>query len=244
MSKVNFGFKQVESQDKQGLVERVFSSVASKYDLMNDALSFGVHRLWKNRLIEQLEPNKKLLDMASGTGDIASRYYAKCSKVDITLCDINIDMLSVGKNKLFNENIFKGLNFICTDAQALPFEDNSFDYYTIAFGIRNVTDVDKALQEAYRVLRVGGKFVCLEFAKVENSQISKFYDLYSMNVIPKIGGLVAGDEDSYRYLVESIRSFPAQKDFIKKCDNAGFKLTQYFNLTFGVACLYVGYKLA
>jgi demethylmenaquinone methyltransferase/2-methoxy-6-polyprenyl-1,4-benzoquinol methylase len=240
--KVGFGFKQVDVKEKQGLVERVFNKVAQKYDLMNDVMSFGVHRLWKAKLIEQLNPDKKLLDMAAGTGDIAKRYYTKCINPDITLCDINLEMLKNGYNKLIDENIFKGLKFACTNAEILPFEDNSFDYYTIAFGIRNVTDINAALKEAYRVLNAGGKFICLEFAKVDNPKIAKCYDFYSMNVIPKMGNLVAGDEDSYRYLVESIRTFPAQQVFIHMMEDAGFKFTQSYNLTFGVACLYVGYK--
>lgn len=243
MSKVNFGFNKVNSNEKQDLVGKVFSSVASKYDIMNDVMSFGIHRLWKNKLIEQLEPNKKLLDMAAGTGDIAKRYYKKCTNPDITLCDINKEMLETGKNRLLDENIFKGLEFICCSAEELPFEDNIFDYYTIAFGIRNVTNVDKALKEAYRVLKPEGKFVCLEFGKLNNAQLAKFYDLYSLNVIPKLGGLIAGDEASYKYLVESIRTFPSQKDFTNLMENAGFKLNQFQDLNFGVSCLYTGYKI-
>jgi len=244
MNKVNFGFSQVDENEKESLVGKVFSSVASKYDLMNDVMSFGIHRLWKNKLIEQLEPDKKLLDMAAGTGDIAKRYYAKCSNPDITLCDINPEMLATGKNRLLDENIFKGLKFVCCNAEELPFEDNSFDYYTIAFGIRNVTHVEKALKEAYRVLKPEGKFICLEFGKVNNPNLAKFYDLYSLNIIPKLGGLIADDEASYQYLVESIRSFPSQKDFTNLMENAGFRLNQFQNLSFGVSCLYTGYKLS
>ncbi len=242
MDKVNFGFKQVDSTDKQGLVGKIFSAVAHKYDLMNDVMSFGVHRLWKDKLIQQLEPNKKLLDMASGTGDIAKKYYHKCSNPDITLSDINLEMLSTGYNRLIDKNIFKGLKFICSNAEELPFDDNSFDYYSIAFGIRNVTNVAKALAEANRVLKPGGKFLCLEFSKVDNATIAKYYDFYSMNIIPKLGNLIAGDEDSYRYLVESIRTFPDQKEFVKMMKEAGFIFNQYCNLTFGVASLYIGYK--
>jgi demethylmenaquinone methyltransferase / 2-methoxy-6-polyprenyl-1,4-benzoquinol methylase len=242
MDKVNFGFRQVDSKEKQGLVGQIFSSVAHKYDLMNDVMSLGIHRLWKDKLIEQLDPNKKLLDMASGTGDIAKRYYEKCSNPDITLSDINYEMLTTGKNKLVDENIFKGLEFICSNAENLPFKEDSYDYYSIAFGIRNVTNIDKALEEAYRVLKPGGKFLCLEFSKVDNKTLAKYYDFYSMNIIPKMGSMIAGDEESYRYLVESIRTFPPQKEFVTMMSAAGFKHSQYFNLTFGVASLYIGYK--
>jgi demethylmenaquinone methyltransferase/2-methoxy-6-polyprenyl-1,4-benzoquinol methylase len=243
MSKVNFGFKQVDQLEKQSLVGKVFSSVAHKYDLMNDLMSLGIHRLWKARLVQELRPNKKLLDMAAGTGDIAKRYYLKSSQADITLCDINIDMLNTGQNRLIDENIFSGLNFVCCNAEELPFADFSFDYYTIAFGIRNVTNIDKALQEAHRVLKPGGKFVCLEFSRVSNQTLAKFYDFYSLNIIPKIGGIIAGDSDSYKYLVESIRMFPAQEEFIQMMDKAGFKLNKFHNLTYGVVSLYIGYRV-
>ena len=241
--KVDFGFKKVDSKEKQNLVEQVFSSVAQKYDLMNDVMSFGIHRLWKEKLINQLSANKSLLDMASGTGDIAKLYYLKSTAANITLADINFDMLNVGKDKLFNQNIFKGLKFSCCNAEALPFEDYSFDYYTIAFGIRNVTNVKEALKEAFRVLEPGGKFVCLEFAKVNNQLISVVYDCYSINVIPKIGKFIAGDSDSYKYLVESIRTFYSQNEFVKLMEEVGFKMVKFENLSFGVAALYVGYKI-
>ena len=241
--KVNLGFKEVERGEKQSLVGKVFSSVAHKYDLMNDAMSLGIHRLWKAKLIEQLEPNKKLLDMASGTGDIAKRYYLKGKDANITLCDINQDMLNVGRNRLLDENIFKGLEFICANAEELPFEDMSFDYYSIAFGIRNVTNIDKALSEARRVLKPGGKFVCLEFGKISNPQLAKIYDLYSFNIIPKMGSFIAGDEESYQYLVESIRDFPKQEKFVQMMNEAGFKMSKFQNLNFGVVALYTGYRV-
>ena len=243
VEKINFGFKEINPDEKQNLVAQVFSSVAHKYDLMNDLMSLGIHRFWKAKLIEQLEPNRSLIDMASGTGDIAKRYYLKSSNPDITLCDINPDMLQVGKDKLIDENIFQGLKFICCNAEELPFNDMSFDYYTIAFGIRNVTSIDKALKEAWRVLKPGGKFVCLEFAKISNSNLANFYDFYSFNIIPKLGKLIAGDEDSYRYLVESIRKFPPQLEFIQMMENSGLKLSKFHNLTYGVVALYTGYKI-
>ncbi len=242
-NKVSFGFKQVDLNEKQTLVEQVFSSVAHKYDLMNDIMSFGIHRLWKARMIEELNPNKVLLDMASGTGDIAKLYYNKSTKHNITLCDINIDMLTMGRDKLIDENIFQGVKFSCCNAEILPFEDYSFDYYTIAFGIRNVTDIRKALKEAYRVLRPGGKFICLEFAKVNNKAMAKIYDFYSLNVIPKIGKLVVEDGDSYKYLVESIRTFPPQEEFVRMMGESGFSLSKFKNLTNGVVALYTGYRV-
>lgn len=241
--KVNFGFKKVERLEKQGLVGNVFSSIAHKYDLMNDVMSLGIHRLWKAKLIDQLEPDKDLIDMASGTGDIAKRYYLKSTNPNIILCDINQDMLDVGKNKLFDQGIFKGLQFKCCNAEELPFDDFSFDYYTIAFGIRNVTNIQKALNEAHRVLRPGGKFVCLEFSRVENDILSNLYDFYSINIIPKMGNIIAGDSDSYKYLVESIRMFPSQNEFIKMMELSGFKVCKYENLSFGVASLYTGYRV-
>lgn len=241
--KVSFGFKKVKTEDKQNLVGQVFSSVAHKYDLMNDVMSLGIHRLWKTKLIDQLQPNKTLLDMAAGTGDIAKRYYQKSDNADITLCDINLDMLSTGQNRLIDENIYKGLKFTCCNAEKLPFNDLSFDYYTIAFGIRNVTNITAALKEAWRVLRPGGMFVCLEFSRVSNENLAKLYDSYSLNVIPKLGNLIVGDGDSYKYLVESIRTFPAQEEFITLMENAGFKINKFQNLTGGVVSLYTGYRI-
>lgn len=242
-NKVKFGFKEVSDTDKQTLVSQVFSSVAHKYDVMNDVMSLGVHRLWKARLIDELQPNKSLLDMASGTGDIAKLYYNKCTNPDITLCDINQDMLQVGRDKLIDSNIYQGLKFTCCNAESLPFDDFSFDYYTIAFGIRNVTNISNALQEAYRVLKPGGKIIVLEFAKINNKNLAKIYDFYSMNIIPQLGNLIVGDKDSYQYLVESIRTFPPQEEFCKIMDKSGFKIIDYKNLTGGVVCMYTGYRI-
>ncbi|MEK6734853.1 MAG: bifunctional demethylmenaquinone methyltransferase/2-methoxy-6-polyprenyl-1,4-benzoquinol methylase UbiE [Pseudomonadota bacterium] len=243
VNKVNFGFKKINSKDKENLVGQIFSSVAPKYDIMNDFMSLGIHRYWKKKMIDQLEPNKRLIDVASGTGDIAKRYYKKCENVDITLCDINQDMLDVGKNRLLDENIFKGLKFVCCNGEKLPFDDFSFDYYTIAFGIRNFTNVKNALKEAYRVLEPGGKFVCLEFAKVTNPNMAKIYDCYSMNIIPKLGKLIVNDSESYQYLVESIRTFLSQEEFIQVMKDVGFQLCKYENFNFGIAALYIGYKI-
>lgn len=242
-NKVNFGFKQIEAEDKKTLVGQVFSSVAHKYDLMNDVMSLGIHRLWKSKMIGELKPNKILLDMAAGTGDVSKLYYKKCANPNITLSDINLDMLKMGQAKLIDNNIFKGIKFACSDAENLSFAECSFDYYTIAFGIRNVTNIDKALKEAFRVLRPGGKFVCLEFARTANQHLAKIYDFYSLNVIPKLGDLIVGDKESYQYLVESIRTFPAQEDFIKMMEESGFKVNKFQNLTGGVVSLYTGYRI-
>lgn len=243
MEKVNFGNKKVDYQEKQNLVGEVFSSVARKYDLMNDVMSFGIHRLWKSKFISYLTKNKKLLDVASGTGDIAKLYYNKSNEPDITLCDINQDMLDVGRAKLINQNIFKGLKFVCANAEKLPFNDFEFDYYTITFGIRNVTNIEAVLKEAHRVLRPGGRFLCMEFAKVNSQSVAKFYDFYLEKIIPNMGQLIACDKSSYQYLAESIKLFPGQEEFKEMMEKSGFKLCKYENLTFGVAAIYSGYKI-
>ncbi len=162
---------------------------------------------------------------------------------EITLCDVNQDMLNVARNKAIDSNMLHGLQYVCADAEELPFPDNSFDYYTIAFGIRNVPKIDVALKEAYRVLKPMGKFLCLEFSKVDNSCLQGLYDFYSFNVIPKIGGIIAGDSESYKYLVESIRTFPVQTEFLKMMEEAGFKVNKFQNLTNGIVALYTGYKV-
>jgi ubiquinone/menaquinone biosynthesis methyltransferase len=240
-----FGFKQVSKDQKVSLVKQVFSSVASKYDLMNNVMSLGVHHLWKQRMIEMLSNTKgSLLDVAGGTGDIAKLYLKKSAAYapTIVICDLNYAMLSEGRDKAINENIIKGIEWSCGNAESLPFPDNSFDYYTISFGIRNVADIPKALREAYRVLKPGGKFVCLEFSHPTNPHISNLYDLYSFKVIPFVGKVITGDFDSYQYLVESIRKFPTQREFASLIEQAGFAMVNYENLTFGVTALHFGYK--
>lgn len=243
-----FGFKEVPKGSKQKLVNQVFNSVSSKYDIMNNLMSLGIHRLWKKSMLDML-PNPKglLLDVAGGTGDIANLFIKKAKSArhaaEIVILDINYEMLNQGIAKSVNNNLFNYSKWICGNAEELPFSDNSFDYYTIAFGIRNVANIDKALQEAYRVLKPGGKFVCLEFSHVENSLISTIYDQYSFNIIPKLGKIIAEDEASYKYLVESIREFPSQEQFLNQIRQAGFKYANYKNLTFGVAALHYGYKI-
>ncbi len=243
----NFGFEKVTSKEKRSLVDGVFSDVANKYDLMNDVLSFGVHRLWKDefcRMIPNL--NSKILDVAGGTGDIAFRIKdnAKRQNYDphITVCDINEDMLKECKDRAINRNIIKNLDIIAGDAEKLPFPDNSFDYYTIAFGIRNVINIENALSEAYRVLKPTGKFLCLEFSKVQNDFMSQLYDFYSFKIMPSIGGCVAQNKDAYKYLAESIALFPGQEDFKTMIQKAGFSDVNYKNLSFGVAAIHHGFK--
>jgi demethylmenaquinone methyltransferase/2-methoxy-6-polyprenyl-1,4-benzoquinol methylase len=241
----HFGFQQVAEAEKESRVKGVFSKVASRYDVMNDAMSLGVHRLWKDEMLRMLAPKAgaHMLDVAGGTGDIAFRFLKKCEGGTVTVCDINPQMLEEGRKNALNRGITHSIDWQCGNAESLPFEDNSFDYYTIAFGIRNVTHIDKALAEAHRVLKPGGRFLCLEFSKVTQPVLAKCYDLYSFHVIPKLGGLIAGDADSYQYLVESIRKFPNQEHFKQMITDAGFSNTKYRNLTFGTVALHSGWKV-
>lgn len=245
MDKTFFGFKEVEKTDKAKLVGEVFSSVASKYDIMNDAMSLGVHRLWKDRMISELNPREgsKLLDVAGGTGDIAFRFLDKALNGAVTVCDINPDMLGEGKKRAIDKNILHNIEWVCGDAEKLPMEDSSFDYYTIAFGIRNVTNIENAISEAHRVLKPGGRFLCLEFSHVDNPILGKVYDIFSFKLIPQIGKIVAKDEDSYRYLVESIRKFPKQEEFASMIKRAGFENVKYTDLSGGIVALHSGWKV-
>lgn len=244
-NKTHFGYKEVEILDKARLVGGVFSSVASKYDVMNDAMSLGIHRLWKDRMINELNPRvgSKLLDVAGGTGDIAFRFLNKTQDGSVTICDINPDMLSEGKKRTIDKNILHDIEWVCGDAEKLPMPSSIFDYYTIAFGIRNVTNIANAIAEAYRVLKPGGRFLCLEFSHVDNPILSKVYDVFSFKIIPQIGKVVAGDEASYRYLVESIRKFPKQEEFAGMIRQAGFENVKYIDLSGGVVALHSGWKV-
>ncbi|MEL6875902.1 MAG: class I SAM-dependent methyltransferase, partial [Pseudomonadota bacterium] len=218
---VSFGYEEVEPEEKAGRVGKVFSSVASKYDVMNDAMSAGTHRLWKDRFVRRVKPrsDEDILDMAGGTGDIAFRMAE--SGANITVADINADMLSEGIDRAIRKGI-DGLVWSEQNAEVLNFPDAHFDAYTIVFGIRNVTDIPAALAEAHRVLRYGGRFYCMEFSKTLWPGFDKVYDFYSHRVLPKIGKAVAGDEDSYRYLAESIDRFPSMEDFQAMIEAAGF----------------------
>ena len=239
-----FGFKQVDPSEKAGLVRQVFDSVAERYDLMNDLMSGGVHRLWKAALIGLInpQPGMVLLDVAGGTGDIALRFLERGGGF-VHVCDINESMLRVGRDRAINRGRLGGLDWITGDAMALPIASRSVDAYTIAFGLRNVTDIDAALVEAHRVLKPGGRFFCLEFSHVVIPGLREIYDAYSFALLPKIGKLVAGDEPAYRYLVESIRKFPDQASLSQRIGAAGFGQVRHRNLTGGVAAIHSGWRL-
>jgi demethylmenaquinone methyltransferase / 2-methoxy-6-polyprenyl-1,4-benzoquinol methylase len=244
----SFGFRTVSEDEKQGLVNEVFHRVASRYDLMNDLMSAGMHRVWKDGMVNWLSPPKRegwqVLDVAGGTGDIAFRILeASNRKARATVLDINGSMLAVGHDRAVKKGLADNIEFVEANAEQLPFADNRFDAYTIAFGIRNVPHIDRALAEAYRVLKPGGRFLCLEFSEVEMPLLDRFYDTWSFNAIPRIGDLVAGDADSYRYLVESIRKFPRQADFADMIRAAGFERVTWRNYSGGIAALHSGWKL-
>lgn len=252
-----FGTRNVEPEEKTALVRGVFDSVADQYDVMNDVMSGGIHRLWKNHLIRRIRPKAGLhyLDVAGGTGDIAFRISDHISKRNtqrphtrerggsITLCDLNWDMLRVGRDRAINRGKLNNFDWVTGNAETLPLEDNSIDVYTIAFGLRNVTRIDNALKEAHRVLKSGGRFYCLEFSHVENPALAALYDKFSFNIIPKMGQVIAKDKESYQYLVESIRKFPTQEHLTDRLSNAGFSKTSYENLTFGIAAIHFGLKI-
>lgn len=249
----SYGFKSVEKGEKQPLVNEVFHKVAERYDVMNDVMSAGMHRVWKDAMVAKLNPPKRensqgfawrSLDMAGGTGDIAFKIVEASNKtVHTTISDINTSMLQVGEKRAEEKGLSDNLNFVEANAETLPFEDNYFDAYTIAFGIRNVPRMDKALSEAYRVLKRGGRFMCLEFSEVEMPMLDKFYDQWSMHAIPQIGKMITGDAEPYQYLVESIRKFPNQQAFAKLISEAGFSQVDYTNYTGGVSALHSGWKL-
>jgi demethylmenaquinone methyltransferase/2-methoxy-6-polyprenyl-1,4-benzoquinol methylase len=246
----SFGYREVPAADKAGLVRRVFESVAPRYDLMNDLMSVGVHRLWKNALadVANPRPGERFLDVAGGTGDIAFRLFRRQGergdkKPDVTVCDINPAMLAVGRDRAADRGLLKGLTWTTGDAESLPFPDRSFDGYTIAFGLRNVTDIDKALGEAHRVLKPGGRFYCLEFSKVKSASIGRVYDAYSERALPFFGRIVARDAESYRYLHESIRRFPAQRALAERMRKAGFANVAWRDMTLGVVALHSGWRI-
>ncbi|KAM9447282.1 2-methoxy-6-polyprenyl-1,4-benzoquinol methylase, mitochondrial [Clarias gariepinus] len=276
---VHFGFETVTEEEKSERVYKVFESVAQKYDVMNDAMSLGIHRLWKDALLRVMnpQPGLRLLDAAGGTGDISFRFLnytrsvherqlrqrartnqtpswqeisggygsegAQIPESRAVVCDINKEMLKVGKERAETAGITTGLSWVVGDAEELPFDDDQFDIYSIAFGIRNVTHIEQALQEALRVLKPGGRFMCLEFSKVSNPLLSRLYDAYSFQMIPVLGEVIAGDWKSYQYLVESIRKFPDQETFKEMIEDAGFFRVQYTNLSGGIVALHSGFKL-
>ncbi|KAM8814608.1 2-methoxy-6-polyprenyl-1,4-benzoquinol methylase, mitochondrial [Rhynchonycteris naso] len=278
-TETHFGFETVSEEEKGGKVYQVFESVAKKYDVMNDTMTLGIHRFWKDFLLWKMHPfpGTQLVDVAGGTGDIAFRFlnYVQTQhrrkqkrqlraqqnlsweeiaqkyqneedslhSSHVVVCDINKEMLKIGKQKAYAQGYKTGLAWVLGDAEELPFDDDKFDVYTIAFGIRNVTHMDRALQEAYRVLKPGGQFLCLEFSQVNNPLVSRLYDLYSFQVIPVLGEVIAGDWKAYQYLVESIRRFPSQEEFKEMIEDAGFQKVTYENLTSGIVAIHSGFKL-
>jgi demethylmenaquinone methyltransferase/2-methoxy-6-polyprenyl-1,4-benzoquinol methylase len=243
-----FGFRDVDPADKAGLVRGVFESVAGRYDLMNDLMSAGVHRLWKSVLIDLLAPRngEHFIDVAGGTGDIAFRILQRLGAEaagSVTVCDLTPAMLETGRARAIDRGLLRGIDWIAGNAEALPFADRSFDAYTIAFGLRNVTAIDKALAEARRVLKPGGRFFCLEFSHVANAPLSRLYDLYSFEVLPRLGQWVARDRESYQYLVESIRRFPPQQDLVQMIETAGLARVKFRNLTGGIAAIHSAWRI-
>jgi len=241
----HFGFQTVAEDEKAGMVHGVFTRVANRYDLMNDLMSVGIHRLWKDAMMDWLAPRggQRLLDVAGGTGDIAFRFLARAPEARATVLDMTESMLIEGQKRAEAENLADRLDWVVGDAMALPFADNTFDVYTISFGIRNVTRIPDALAEAFRVLKPGGRLMVLEFSQLPNPALQWAYDRYSFNVIPALGQAVANDRDSYQYLVESIRKFPDQDSFATMIRQAGFEQVKYRNLTMGVAALHSGWKI-
>lgn len=249
----HFGFQTVDESEKAGMVHGVFTNVASKYDVMNDAMSMGIHRIWKDAMMDWLAPRagQKLLDVAGGTGDISFRFLKRAGQgagqgprpTHATVLDMTESMLIEGAKRAEAVSQPENLDWVVGDAMALPFPDNTFDVYTISFGIRNVTRIPDALAEAHRVLRPGGRLMVLEFSQLPNAAMQKAYDVYSFNAIPAMGQLIAGDRDSYQYLVESIRNFPNQETFAAMIRDAGFANVKYRNMTMGVAALHSGWKI-
>ncbi len=243
----HFGYREVPVVEKQKLVGEVFSSVAGRYDLMNDVMSLGIHRIWKRYFVAtaQLRKGDRVLDLAGGTGDIAALLHDKVgADGEVILGDINAGMLTVGRDRLTDRGLVRGLRYVQCNAEALPFPDDSFDLVTIAFGLRNVTDKDAALREMLRVLKVGGQARVLEFSQVKADWFKPLYDFHSFNVLPNLGKLFArGDADSYRYLAESIRRHPAQEALQAMMENAGFERCGFHNLSGGIVAIHTGYKV-
>ena len=241
----DFGFSRVKSKDKSNLVKKIFENVSGRYDLMNDFMSLGIHRVWKKSMLDWLAPRRgqSLIDVAGGTGDIAFNFIKRAKTgANATILDLTESMMIEGKKKTIDLPEESQINWVCGDAMRMPFSDSTFDVYTISFGIRNVTNISKTLAEAYRVLKPGGRLMILEFSSVNNDLISWIYDKYSFNIIPKLGEFVSNDRESYQYLVESIRKFPNQEKFSEMIINEGFRKVKYRDLTFGIAALHSAWK--
>jgi len=240
----DFGFRTVRAEDKAHLVRGVFDSVASRYDLMNDLMSLGIHRLWKAELIGMLapRPGMHLLDVAGGTGDVAFRFMEHGGG-RVTVCDLTEDMVRVGRDRAVDRGLIAGIDWAVGNAEALPFPDRSVDAYTIAFGLRNVTRMDRALAEAQRVLKPGGRFLCLEFSRLAWRWLEPLYDRYSFDILPAIGQAVAGDRESYEYLVESIRRFPPQDELVRRIAAADLSRVTYRNLSGGIAAIHSAWRI-
>ncbi|UCH73661.1 MAG: class I SAM-dependent methyltransferase [Rhodospirillales bacterium] len=240
----DFGFREVPAAQKMRLVRAVFDSVAGRYDLMNDLMSLGIHRLWKSTLIDMLRPRATmhLLDVAGGTGDVAFRFLERGGG-RVTVCDLTEEMVLVGRDRAIDRGLIDGIAWVVGDAEALPVADASFDAYTIAFGLRNVTRIDRALAEARRVLKPGGRFLCLEFSKLTWDWLEPLYDRYSFSVLPALGESVVGDRQSYEYLAESIRRFPAQEELAERIRGAGLEQVRYRNLTGGIAAIHSAWRI-
>ncbi len=248
----SFGYREVDPSEKPGLVRGVFDSVAGRYDLMNDLMSGGIHRLWKRSMIDWLHPRpgQHLVDVAGGTGDIAFRFIERAQRhaaaadaARVSVVDLTPAMLAVGRDRAIDRGLLGGIDWLAGDAEALPVADMTADCYTIAFGLRNVTHIDRALAEARRVLKPGGRFLCLEFSRVVVPLLDRLYDLFSFRVLPALGAVVARDRDSYQYLVESIRRFPPQDDLAGRIAAAGFGVVRYRNLSGGIAALHSGWRV-
>ena len=242
----SFGETDVAAGEKAGLVRGVFTNVASSYDLMNDLMSAGVHRIWKDRMVTALDPRagRTILDLAGGTGDIAFRIHERTGgRASVAVCDLTEAMLRVGRDRATDRGLFDGLSWLAGDAESLPVQTRAVDGVTMAFGLRNVTHIESVLAEAHRVLRPGGRFVVLEFSRMVVPVLNRLYDAYSYTVLPRLGQLVAGDRESYRYLVESIRRFPPQDELAGMMRSAGFARVSYRNLSGGIAALHIGRRL-
>lgn len=241
----HFGYREVPTDEKAGLVGGVFDSVATRYDIMNDLMSAGIHRIWKRFTIELsgVRKGNRVLDIAGGTGDLAAKFAPIVGdEGEVILSDINASMLRVGRDRLIDRGVPGNLHYVQADAQYLPFPDDHFDCITIAFGLRNVTDKDRALRSMLRVLRPGGRLLVLEFSKPKNPLLSRAYDAYSFGVLPIMGRLIAGDKDSYQYLAESIRMHPDQDTLLQMMEEAGFSRCDYHNMTGGVVAVHRGVK--